>query len=367
MKIFYLITKSETGGAQTHIFQLVHYLINQGNKIAVMAYPGGWLEEKIKNLGGIFYPNKYLSNKINPLRDLKGMKKIKKGVDDFKPDLISCHSTKAGFLGRLTIRNKIPTIFTAHGWGFTPGTPTWRKILIKIIEKIATFYCQKIICVSNFDKNLALENKIAPSDKIIVIHNGTEIPEKLEKKIIKEKIKVIFIGRLTEPKDPLLLLEAFNELADELKLKSEILIIGEGEKRKKLLEFIKKNKLNNQVKLLGGLSREKTLKILAQADIFVLTSNYEGFPRTILEAMSYGLAIIASDVGGIKEAIENCGVLIKKKDKEGLKKILTKLLKNPQLIQEMGEKAREKAKENFPLEKMLKKTEEIYFDLLKNG
>jgi len=362
MKILYIITKSEAGGAQTHIYQLAKYMTEQGNRVGVMSYPGGWLEEKVKRLGAKFYPNIYFSNTLHSIKWLKAKKEIKKALEDFKPDLVSCHSTMAGFLGRLVIKNKIPTIFTAHGWGFTLGTPFWRKYLVIFAEKIAAKFSSMIICVSDFDRNLSLKYKIASSDKVVTIHNGVEIQKDvdLSKKDFNYPLKIIFVGRLAEPKDPLLLLGAYNSLSGGDKEKSEILIIGEGEKRKELEDFIFKNKLDDKVKLLGELEREEVFEVLKNSDIFVLPSKWEGFPRSVLEAMSCGLPVIASNVGGIKEAVDNCGILVKRGDKEGIKNAFEKLLKNPPLIREMGEKAREKAKEEFSLEKMIGGTEEIY-------
>jgi len=364
MKILYLITKSEAGGAQTHIWQLSKYFVGRGYKIGVMSYPGGWLEEEVRKTGARFYPNYFLSNSINPIQNFRAVKEIKKAIDDFKPDLVSCHSTAAGFLGRLAIRNKILTIFTAHGWAFTEGVPFLRKYLAIFAEKIAARYCSKIICVSENDKQLALKYGIAKPDKLVVIHNGVEITQinaDSKQKDTERSIKIVFVGRLAQQKDPLLLLRAFNDLSSELKDKAQIFIIGEGPKRKELEKFIKENKLDKKIKLLGGASREKVFEILKESDIFVLTSNWEGFPRSILEAMSCGLPVIASDVGGVREAVdESCGVLVKREDREGLKRALEKLIKNPSLIKEMGKRAEEKASKEFSLDKMFRETERVY-------
>lgn len=371
MKIFYLITKSEAGGAQTHIYQLGKYFIGKSHKIRVMSYPGEWLEEEVRKLGIEFYPNKYFSNIPNPIRIFKAIKEIRKAVEDFKPDLISCHSTAAGLLGRLAVRNKIPTLFTAHGWAFTKGTPFLRKCLMILIEKNAGRFCSKIICVSKYDYQLALHYKIVPESKLITIHNGVELFKtrkyadmkdvELREGLEMQKIRIVFVGRLAQPKDPLLLLKAFNSLSSELKNRAQISIIGEGNKRKELEKFIKENKLGEKIKLLGGIPREKVFEILKKSDIFVLISNWEGFPRTILEAMSCNLPVIASDVGGVKEALNNnCGILVKRGDRKEIKNALEKLIKNPSLIKEMGEKARKRAEQEFSLDKMLKETEKVY-------
>lgn len=364
MKILYFITKSEAGGAQTHIYQLSKYFTEKGNEVGIMSYPGGWLEKETLKMGADFYSNQYLSNKPNPFEIFKAIKKIKEVVADFKPDLISCHSTAAGFLGRLTIRNKIPTIFTAHGWAFTEGAPFLRKVILLLAEKLAGCYCKKIICVSDFDRNLVLKYKIASPDKITVIHNGvemTQINADIKQKDAEKSLKIVFVGRLTQPKDPLLLLKSFNSLSSKLRNKAQISIIGEGPRRKDLEKFIKGNKLEGKIKLLGSISREKVFEVLKKSDIFVLPSNYEGFPYTILEAMSCGLSVIASNVGGVSEIVdENCGMLIKRGDKEGLKKVLEKLIENPSLLLKLGENAKKRVKEEFSLGKMLEKTKEVY-------
>lgn len=364
MKIFYLITKSEIGGAQVHVSQLMKYFTFKGNKVAIMSYPGGWLEKESKKLGVRFYPNQYFSNIPDPIKIFKAMKEVRKAVKDFEPDLISYHSTAAGFLGRLIIRNKIPTIFTAHGWAFTEGTPFFRRQLTILIEKIAGKFCSKIICVSDFDKKLALKYRIALPGKITVIYNGVETLQDdtdIKQKDAEGIIKIVFVGRLAKPKDPLLLLKAFNDLSSGLKNQANVFIVGDGPKREKLEKFIKENRLEEKVKLLGNMPREKVFETLRRSDVFVLVSNWEGFPYTIIEAMSFGLAIIASDVGGLKEAISgSCGILVKRGDREELKKALERLLRDTFLIEGMGQNALKRVRDNFSLRRMLEKTEEIY-------
>lgn len=370
MKILYLITKSEIGGAQTYVFQLAQFMKVQGNEVAVMAFPGGRLEEEIKKIGARFYSNEYFKNSFNPIWGFLAIRKIKKVVQEFQPDLVSCNSTVAGFWGRLAIKNKIPTLFTAHGWGFTPGTSFWRRLVV-LAEKLASNFCQKIICVSDFDRKLALKYKIAPKEKLITIHNGVEIlNSKLEItnkfQTPNYKFKIVFTGRLDKPKDPELLLRAFAELPENIKEKTQINLIGEGPKKDKLKKLAQEKNIEEKVEFWGELSRMKVIEILKKSDIFVLTSNYEGFPITILEAMSCGLPVIASDVGGVKEAVdESCGIIIKRGDKKALKEALEQLLTNPELIQKLGENALKRVEKNFSLEKMLKETEKVYDELVK--
>jgi len=374
MRILYLITKSEFGGAQTNVYQLSKYFIERGDRVAIMAYPGGWLEEEAKKLKIDFYPNLYFRNSYNPFWGLRAMGEIKRALKDFKPDIVHCHSTVAGFWGRLSLadssflgfQNNLPVIFTAHGWGFTEGTSFFRRVLVSFAEKTAARYCVKIICVSEYDRRLALCYKIAPKDKLITIYNGVELVDRdLEPKVQDSKVKIVFVGRLAKPKTPEILLEVFFTLPKLIQQKSELIFVGEGPKEFNLKQVVKKKKMGRQVKFLGGMPREKIFNVLKKSDVFVLTSDYEGLPLSILEAMACGLPVIASDVGGISEIVDSkVGYLIKKRDKKKLKKALVELVENPGLIREKGRRAREKAKRSFSLEKMLNSVLALYKEAL---
>ena len=367
MRIFYLITKSEAGGAQTHVQQMAARLISQGQQVAVMAFPGGWLEKEIKKLGASFYPNLFLGNSFNPWLGFRAMKIIKQALVDFSPQLVSCHSSAAGFWGRMAVKNKIPTLFTAHGWGFALGAPFLRRHLMIILEKIAAIFCSKIICVSNKDRDLALRYKIKRPEQIITIHNGVEIQEiNLEQKLLQAPFQIIFVGRLAPPKQQSLLIKAFSELPQDLQDKAEIILVGDGPQKTSLECLIRERGLLNKVKLLGQQDRERVWQLLQQAHIFAFLSLWEGFPRSILEAMSCGLAIVASDVGAVKEALsQGAGLVIAKNSKLALKQALIQLLKSPELIKKLGQTAKQRVTEYFSLEKMIRETEKVYQDMLR--
>lgn len=353
MKILYLITKSEAGGAQTHVAQLCHYFKNKGEEVAVLSYPGGWLQVEAKKIGVDFFSNEFFSNSLSPIKIIKAYFKTKKIINDFKPDLVHCHSSAAGVYGRLVVRNNIRTLYTAHGWGFNVGVSWWQKYLAIFLEKFLSRYCEKIICVSQFVKDLALKYKIAPEEKLKVILNGVELLP--EKAIEVDNFNITFIGRLADPKEPLLLLQAISQI----KSKINVNIVGTGPKLDELTNFIKDCNLAN-VHLLGELNRIKTLDVLKQSDIFILISKWEGLPLTILEAMSMGLPVIASNVGGISEAVgvEN-GILIENNVFD-IKEALNRLLNNSDLCRKMGQNGRLKIQTIFALDKMLNEVANIY-------
>ena len=107
------------------------------------------------------------------------------------------------------------------------------------------------------------------------------------------------------------------------------------------------------------------MRTLSSTDVFALTSHYEGFPISILEAMSMGLAVIASDVGGIREAVTpECGILIGRADKEALKRALLRLAEDKEAIKKYGAAARERARKEFSVTAMCEKTLAVYESVL---
>lgn len=370
MKILYFITKSERGGAQTHVLQLCEYFQKKGDNVAIMSNPGDWLEQEAARLGIKFYPNIFLGNTFNPLKLLRASSLIDKAADDFKPDIIGCHSSSAGFLTRLTIRNRYLTVFTAHGWSFNEGVSWWQKILGICSERIAGRFCSKIICVSGFVKKLGIASKIADPEKMVVVYNGTEIPpsEAINKQNNPSKIRAVFTARLSQPKDPFMLIEAISRLDEAIKEKFFLSIIGDGEQKEKIKDLVSRKHLEKQIALLGQKDRKEIFNIYKQSDIFVLSSKWEGFPYTVIEAMSYGLPVIADNVGGIHEAVTpECGILVPHHNVEKWREALEEILLHPEKIGGMARASYGIVRQKFDIKKMLQETEEIYQNIIKNN
>ena len=359
MRILYTITKSEAGGAQTHVYQLAKYFHDRGHEVAIMANPGGWLEDKAREIGVNFYPNKYFSNSLDIFRGLAAMNRVFACVKDFKPDIIHCHSSAAGVWTRLAVLNAIPTVFTAHGWSFNEGVPVWQKFFGVISEKYCALFCTKIICVSEYVKNLALKFKIAPDNKLEVIYNGIEEfcpPEKNW----NGKLKIVFVARMASPKDPESLISAYAAISSESKEKTELHLIGGGPLLNKAKALTKVLAIDPKITFYGELSREKVLEILGEMHIFALPTHWEGLPYTVLEAMALKNAVIASNVGGLSEAVSSdCGFLLPN-DPFAWTGILEYLIRNPSKTQKLAEAASLKVKEKFSLAKSCSEIAKLY-------
>ena len=312
-----------------------------------------------------YVENKYFSNSSNPFRICKAIKEIKKTADEFKPDIVHCHSSAAAFLTRLGIRGKYKTIYTAHGWGFNLGMNPLVRFLVLLTEKYNAKYTDKYICVSEFVKKLGLKYKLAPENKFEVVYNGIKRTINNEQLTINNlKINLFFVGRLAEPKRPEMVIDVISGFEKSIKEKIRFSIIGDGTKRN-YLENLAKEK-NVDVVFTGNLEHSEVMKELAKNDIFVFISAWEGFPYTILEAMSVGLPVIASDVGGISEIVDNTVGRLVKNETSQISSALLELIDGRELREKLGDNGRRLVGSKFSLGKMLEGTEKVYIEILKN-
>lgn len=356
MKILYVITKSEIGGAQMHVRQLIEYMVTKGHTVHVMSTPGGWLEYEAQKHSATFHPNPYFGNTLNPLRLVKAKNLIKKTIREINPDLVSCHSSVAGLLTRIVVKKKVPTIFTAHSWAFTIGAPLWRRVVMSIAERHVARYSDKIICVSEFDRQLALRYGIAPEENLVTIHNGVVITPLPEKKK-NDHVQIVSIGRLAYPKQYSLLIRTFKSLETS----AHLTIVGDGPLRETLLNEIGGT---NTITLAGQKSPDEIHTLLQQSDIFILLSKHEGFPMTILEAMAAGLPVIASRVGGIPEAVESTSGACVENTVLSVHDALYEFITTQEIRVAKGVGARARAEKEFSLEVFLQNTEQVYRDVL---
>lgn len=356
MNILYIITKSEIGGAQMHVRQLIGRMKERGHIVGLTAYPGGWLEEEAKKLGVEFFPNTYFGNSYNPIRLLRAIGELRKVLRSFRPAIVHCHSSAGGFLGRFAVRGSIPTIFTAHSWAFTDGAPFLRKIIAIIAEKIVAPFASKIICVSEYDRRLARRYRIAPASKLITIHNGVVIGAPKNRN--NALVEIVSVGRLAYPKEYAVLLDAFQSVPKDIQVKAKLTIIGDGPEKERLMRRVSANTFVG-MKLPGEVT-----SILQSSDVFILLSKHEGFPMTILEAMSAGLPVIASRVGGIPEQVDAASGILVENKKEIVAAALTTLIQDTEKRTMMGSSAYTRAKKYFSLEQFLNTTEAVYESLL---
>ncbi len=363
MKIVYLITKSEIGGAQSHVLELLKEGSRLGFDVSLISSPGGWLENQCVDLNIKFISNKFFKNSYNPINLLKAIIEVRRVVKEIKPDVIHCHSGGGGFYGRLAAFGlPVKKVFTVHGWSFRPGAPFFQRVVSFVAEFLMKSLTDKVICVSNYDQNIGINSGVINKKSSIVIHNGVVVPEISEKK--DDKLNILFVGRLAPPKRQDIFLKSISLLSSDIKNKINVEILGDGFKKKDIEIMINNLNLKDLVSMEFP-KFELMNKKYSHADIIVLISDYEAFPMVIIEAMSYGVPVVTSSVGGIPEVVDSSvGLLIKKNTPEDFTSALESLILNSEERKEKGLNARERIQGNFTLEKMLEKTFAVYSELM---
>ena len=245
-----------------------------------------------------------------------------------KPDLIHVHFSEFSILTAYKIKQeyKIPYILTEHSTDFLDGKyqKNYKKnsyIYKKI--KIALINAKKIICVSSILKKTIKNYFKIREEKLVVIPN---LSLNIDYKSKKKTNDLIFVGSLDKRKNPMLLLKVFEKIY--LK-KLRMIIIGEGELRKEINDYILEKKLNKFVKILSNIKRNNVLKMIGDSKILVLPSSYETFGVVVIEAYSMGVPVVMTDSLGVRDLNNNnCCIMLKRNNIKDLAKAIYRILNN---------------------------------------
>lgn len=361
MKICYVITRSDTvGGAHIHVLDLAARAQAEGNDVAVLVGGDGPYASLLRSHGLKVVTLSHLVRPIRPHADLLAVFECLRTLRGLNPDIVHTHSAKAGLIGRVTAKlTGKPVVFTAHGWSFTEGIAERSRRLAMFLERHAAKISDAIICVSEYDRRLALNLGVGTEALLTRIHNGVlDVPPEMRAKHSGNgPIKIISVARLDAPKDHALLIDSLAKIKD---LPWELELIGDGPLTECIQAKATTLGISERV-LFSGLCNDVPQR-LAKADLFVLASGFEGFPLSILEAMRANLPVIASDVGGVSESVVEgtTGFLVPKGDKDALADRLRLLITDPELRKRLGLQGRFFYEREFSFDVMYNRTFEIY-------
>lgn len=283
MKILQIITLSELGGAQSVVINLANDL-SRKNEVIVAAGEGDgkmWqaLNENIEKVH-----IQHLKRALSPVSDFFTILSFIRLYYKYRPDIIHLHSSKVGILGRIVFPNK-KTVYTVHG--FDSIRIAYRRYLP--IEKFFQKKCKAIVGVSNYDRQNLWDEGI--TNNVYRVFNGIYQPQgDVAMKVAHGYAKkILCIARVAKPK-------RFDLFLETAKMLPQYAFIWIGNQEE--MENLPKN-----VFCLGNIPNAGIYN--KEIDLFMLASDYEGLPMVILEAMSFGKPVVASQVGGISEVIEN--------------------------------------------------------------
>lgn len=375
-RILYVITKSNFGGAQRYVFELASFMYKQGHEVAVACGGREELVSRLEANGIKTYQVNGFQRDIGIFKEIKALRSLSKIIKEFEPDVIHLNSAKASGLGSVVARLlRVPKIvFTVHGWSFLESErPLWWKVIAWTGSYLTALLAHKIILVSHHDRKKT--NMPGIQKKCRVIYPSVadfSLIERIEARhhlmsedIINKHVHdtwLVTIAELNPNKNHQTAIDAIAEFNSNHNTKIFYTIIGNGELEEKLKEQIDLRGMNEYIHLQSYLKEAR--KYLLAFDIFLLPSQKEGLPYTLLEAGQAGIPCLASNVGGVSEVIiENeSGILTNPNNHMSIVTALEHLINNPEQRTFYSQQLKQHIKTNFTTETMMKSTEEIYTD-----
>lgn len=294
----------------------------------------------------------------------KSFKKIY--TENGKPDLIHIHVLTRVAIIPFIISNwyQIPYIITEHWSRYMPEDNSFKGILRKKITQIIIQNAKSIMPVSKALQNGMQRFNLNGKYKIIPNVVNTEI-FCLKTKAKNENTKLLFVGSLLdEVKNVSQILKVFHTILQQNK-DIHLSIIGNGIDRPKHETFVLQNNMNENVSFLGKFSQNDVANEMSKHDFLVLFSNFENLPCVLLEAMSCGLPVIAPNVGGVGEIVnEQNGILVNKNDIEAFKNAILKMQKTHQLYNK--ERLHNYIQRNYSVQAISEKLKKVYFSAINN-
>lgn len=364
LRVAFLISRAdEVGGAQIHVRDLSSALRQGGIEVSVFAGGPGPLADQLRERGVPFHPLRHLHRSVGLAQAVRAILEIRTRLRELRPDIVSTHSTAAGLLGRIAARSLgIPVIFTAHGWGFTEGRPWRQRVAFWLVERLAAPLAARVITVCQSDHDAAVRSRLTGRSRLVAIPNAMpEIETSLRARPGISPPRIVMVARLSWWKDHRTLLDALAQLRH---LDWEVELVGDGPLRGELEARAEALGLAPRVRFAGF--RTDVPARLAEAQLFVLATKWEGFPRSILEAMRAGLPVVASDVGGVRESVRDgeTGYVVAGGDPAALAARLRLLLTSPRLRQEMGAAGRTLYEQRYSLDRLINQTTAVYSAVL---
>lgn len=287
-------------------------------------------------------------------------KRLKEFVTGGQPNVVHLHSTFAGAVLRpmlLKLRTRTKIIYCPHGWAFDRKMSSYAQYGAKWIERKLAPLCHAIVCISYHEVRAARQCGIA-ADKLVLVRNGVPMvaptpaidPSSIQWP--EGKRRILFVGRFDRQKGVDVLLRAVAKLKDQV----FACIVGDS-----VVDNMPLASDADNVRLCGWLSSSELEAYYKSADVVVIPSRWEGFGLVAAEAMRAGLPVIASNVGGLTEIVDDgvTGVLIPTDDEQVLVQTLRDL--SDVHLRAMGKAGRERFLRDFTMERTHREICELYF------
>lgn len=355
--------RADRGGAYTNVVQLTDALVEAGHEAFVV----GPFEQRPEIRGTVVPLD--VNREVSLGGDLRAVTRFAGIVRELEPDLVHGHGSKGGLLARLGRLGspRTPVVFTPHLYSFDNyfARPAQRH-LYRGVERVLAPLASRVTACCEAERLSAA--KIGPASRTRLVYNGVD-PIRLDSvhPVIAELRArgpvVCTVAELRDSKGVPRLVDAF-AIVRERHPDAQLAIAGDGAERSLVEQRIAAHGLADAAHLLGATPGAD--QVLAGASLFVNAAYAEGFPYTVIEAMSAGLPVVATDVGGTSEAIGTdgeAGILVPPGDTATLAEAITALLDDPDRARRLGAAAHRRYEEHFTAERMVAAAFAVYGEL----
>jgi glycosyltransferase involved in cell wall biosynthesis/ribosomal protein S18 acetylase RimI-like enzyme len=377
LKILHIVGDSRYGGVARIILGLAREAKAAGWQLDVLATdPAVQAALKRHSIGVVDLD--VIRRSIRPLRDLSGVLRLSRFLKNAGYGIVHTHTSKGGFVGRLAARLAgVPiVVHTMHGFAIHELSPAWARVVYTALERLASRWCHRIISVSQFHKDWALDLRMCPSWQIQAIPNGiTPDPAsgcldrlELRRKLGAEEGDLLLLTptRLAWDKGLQHLVEAAT-LLPRGNPGYRLVIAGDGPARARLEQLAQSRGVADRVVFLGF--REDVADLLEAADVVVLPTLREGLSMSLLEAMAAGKPTITTSIGSNREVADQAemAILVPPADPAALADAIQHAARDPKGMAVLAANARSLFEARYTEERMLNSYQQLYLGLLEDS
>lgn len=353
MKILHVITSLHTGGAEHLMVDLLPRLRDLGNEVELLVFDGTRTPfyEQLEQKGITIHSLGIGGNVYNPINMLKMTKYIG------RYDIVHTHNTACQFfapMAKMLRLSRTKLVTTEH----SANNRRRGKWYLKPIDRWMYSHYRFIICISDQPAE-NLRKHIGTRESIVTIYNGVDMARFLfpiKNISLNETFLISQVSSFNDAKDQDTLVNAIKELPNKYRLQ----LAGDGLRRAKVEELASQLGVSTRVDFLGV--RTDIPEILKASDVVVLSSHWEGLSLSSIEGMASGRPFVASDVDGLREIVQGCGILFPHSDHRALASAIQQLCDNPQHYRDVAERCQARAKQ-FDISLMAQQYNELYQSL----
>lgn len=381
IRVVRVIARLNVGGPALHVTYLARGLAERGYETTLVAGDVARGEESMafvaERAGVEVVPLPGLSRELSPVRDALAAWRLARIIRAVRPDVVHTHTAKAGAVGRaaaLLSGGRPVVVHTFHGHVLRGYFGRVGTLVFRAIETLLARFSDRLVAVSPEVRDELVALGVAPVEKFSVIRLGLELERRVtfdgdarevrhRHGIPADAFVVGWFGRMTAVKQTDDLIATLRTLREQ-GVDALLLLVGDGDDRERLEELAHELGVARHCLFLGY--QQDVAAWFAVSDAVVLTSASEGTPATLIEALAAGRPVVATNVGGVSDVVDDgeTGFLVPARDTQALAAKLALLAGDPALRERMGTAARERVLRRYAVERLVADVDELYRELL---